>query len=89
MNNPYKPVDCSFHDVLEDAAVLRRTCRIRYRGEDDATHEETTTIRDVFSRDGAEYALLGTGALVRLDRLEQVDPGPRPTVHLPISEESA
>jgi Rho-binding antiterminator len=74
LSEPYQPVHCGFHDVLEDAAVRGRTCRIRYRGADGTRQEAITTIRDVFTRNGAEYASLGTDAIVRLDRLDGVEP---------------
>ena len=74
MSEAYRPVQCAFHDVLEDAAVRRRTCVIRYHAPDGALHETITTIDDVFARDGAEYVRLGTGPDVRLDRLDGVEP---------------
>ena len=66
----YVPVSCSFHDVLEDAAVRRTVRDITFR---DAAGEERrvrSTIDDVWSKDGEEFARLGTGDVVRLDRLE-------------------
>ena len=74
MSEAYRPVQCTFHDVLEDAAVRHRQCVVRYREEDGSEHAVTTTIEDVFARDGAEYARLGNGALVRLDHLTLVEP---------------
>ena len=79
MSNAYQPVQCDFHDTLEDAAVRRRTCRVRYRDERGRPHDVTTTLQDVFARDGAEYARLGTGVLVRLDRLDRVEPVDAPS----------
>ncbi len=81
LSDAYEPVQCSFHDVLEDAAVRRRTCVIRYRDEDGTPHEASTTIRDIYARDGAEYARLGNGTVVRLDRLDDVESAgaPAPT----------
>jgi Rho-binding antiterminator len=70
---PYEPVDCSFHDRLEDAATRRRSCRIRYRTPWEREYEVTTTIEDVWSRAGGEFVRLGTGAVVRLDDLAAID----------------
>jgi hypothetical protein len=54
--------------------VRRRPCLVTYREADGTQREETTTIVDVFARQGGEYARLGTGAVVRLDRLGRVEP---------------
>jgi Rho-binding antiterminator len=74
VSETYEPVSCSFHDTLEDAAVRRRPCRVRYRLEDGGLNEVVTTIQDVFTREGAEFARLGDGTLVRLDRLDGIEP---------------
>lgn len=71
----YVPIDCSFHDRLESLAVQRMVVPIQVR-EADSTRTFEARIADVFSRDGAEFALLATpgGAEieVRLDRLVSV-----------------
>lgn len=71
---PYEPIDCSIHDRLEDAAIRRRPFRIRYRTHEGAAEEVTATIEDLWTRAGAEFARLGTGAIVRLDRMEAIEP---------------
>ncbi|MDH3222832.1 MAG: hypothetical protein OEO23_03880 [Gemmatimonadota bacterium] len=77
MSEKYVPVDCAFHDRLEDAAVRRRSCRISYLEEDGAEREVTTRILDVWTQGEEEFAKLETGAVVRLDRLLRVEPGLR------------
>lgn len=74
----YVPVSCSFHDRLEDAAVRRLVYRVAFQDEHGETRRVDTTIDDVWSREGEEFARLGTGDVVRLDRLELGDrcPGP-------------
>ena len=74
MTETYQPVSCSFHDRLDNAAVRRRRYRVRYRLEDGRLDEVVTTIQDVFAREGAEFARLGDGTLVRLDRLDGIEP---------------
>lgn len=67
----YRPIDCAVHDVLEASAVRRTVCRIRLR-EGSGEREVLTTIDDVYSRDGAEWADLGDGSRVRLDQFIEV-----------------
>ncbi|NNM31729.1 MAG: hypothetical protein HKO53_01600 [Gemmatimonadetes bacterium] len=69
----YVPVSCSFHDVLEDAAVRRVVRQITYQDAEGVEHLVRSTIDDVWSRNGEEFARLGTGDVVRLDRLELGD----------------
>lgn len=78
MEDPYHPIDCGLHDVLEASAVRRRPCRIRYREPDGSVEEVRTVIADIFTRDGAEFVRLEAGPVVRLDRLETVDPSHAP-----------
>ncbi len=74
MADRYVPVDCAFHDRLEDAVVRRRSCRILYLEEDGAEREVTTRIVDVWTRGEEEFVKLETGTVVRLDRLSRVEP---------------
>ena len=69
----YVPISCSFHDRLEALATLRRRARIRFRDRDGVLHDREATVKDVCSRDGAEYLSIGTGEVVRLDHLVEVD----------------
>ncbi|MFN3596835.1 MAG: hypothetical protein ACK41D_06155 [Rubricoccaceae bacterium] len=72
MDGRYTPVACGLYDVLEVAALRGATIPVAYftvRGE---TVQEETTIADLFTRGCEEYARLGSGADVRLDRLLRV-----------------
>lgn len=69
----YQPISCDFHDLLEELATTRRQSRIRFVGDDAAVQQRHDHVADVYSRDGAEYLLLGSGERVRLDRLLSVD----------------
>lgn len=72
MSDPYLPIDCGLHDHLEAWAVRRVRCHIRIR---DAADVEAR-IDDLFARDGAEFARLSSGDVVRLDRIEEIRPIP-------------
>lgn len=73
----YTPVDCGFHDRLEDLAVRRVPVDV-------VLHEEEAIhgwISDVFARDGADWMVLHTasGAMtIRLDRIRSVNGIPLP-----------
>ena len=69
----YQPIDCEFHDRLEDAATSRRAARIRFRDEAGNARERTAVVADVFARKGEEFLALSTGEFVRLDRILAID----------------
>lgn len=81
MNNPvpenggaaYRPVNCEFHDVLESAAVLHKEVPIVFQAADGATTTRMARIKDVYSKDGAEFITLDNGETIRLDALSSVD----------------
>ncbi|KRA42466.1 hypothetical protein [Pseudoxanthomonas sp. Root630] len=68
-SDPYTPINCEFHDVLEATATRRTEAVIRFLDDDGATQERETRIVTLSARDGVEYAELGTGERIRLDRL--------------------
>ena len=70
---PYTPINCEFHDVLEATATRRTNTVIRFVDDDGITQVRDTRIVTLSARDGIEYAELGTGERVRLDRLVAVD----------------
>lgn len=75
MSDPYRPIDCGLHDHLEAWAVRRVPCRFRVH-DDDGHREFEARIDDLFARDGAEFARLSNGDVVRLDRIEEIRPIP-------------
>jgi len=68
----YSPINCEFHDLLEDLATLRKPAQISFRDEAGLTQHRDAVISDVFARSGAEYVSLTTGETVRLDLLVEV-----------------
>lgn len=72
---PYEPIECHTHDRLEDLAVRRRVCVVRYVDDAGQHHEAAGVIQDVYGRDGAEYLDLApdpNGPVVSI-RLDCVD----------------
>ena len=68
----YQPVACGFYDRLEVFALRRTPVEVVYRDAEGETQAVQTHLADVFARGKEEYALLGTGEAVRLDRLVSV-----------------
>ncbi|CAN4278844.1 hypothetical protein LJR125_001718 [Pseudoxanthomonas sp. LjRoot125] len=68
-SDPYTPINCEFHDVLEATATRRTAAIIRFLDDDGTPQERETRIVTLSARDGVEYAELGTGERIRLDRL--------------------
>lgn len=73
----YKPINCSFYDILEAHATKKRYVRIQYFTD---IHEFITVdaiIKDLYIKPDqngkAEFMLLNTGLEIRLDRLVSVD----------------
>jgi Rho-binding antiterminator len=71
--HPYIPINCEFHDRLEDLATVRKVASIHYRDNDGAAKQRDAVIKDVFARGGEEYVVLSTGEQVRLDHLIEID----------------
>jgi len=72
-SEPYQPISCEFHDVLESLATRSRRAPVVYLGEDGAQREVSAVITDLFGRDGVEFMALDNGETIRLDRLVTVD----------------
>lgn len=74
----YRPVSCSLHDRLEAAAVRRELVRVDFVSPGGASHVTEGTIRDIVTREGAEYLLMASGFEIRLDRVTALSPRPSP-----------
>ena len=69
-SEPYKPVNCGFHDRLLDFATRGETVSVVLK--DDASTNFEARILDVFTQDGAEFIIFDNDRKVRLDRLDSV-----------------
>ena len=69
----YSPISCEFHDRLEDLATLQRPTRVCFRDRAGVLQQRDAIIADVFSSAGAEFLLLGSGDVLRLDQLVEVN----------------
>ena len=72
----YIPINCTFHDRLEDYAVRGALIPVTFI-QDGVAVTKTVRIADVFAKGEADYALLkseqGTEDLIRLDKLLSVN----------------
>jgi Rho-binding antiterminator len=73
MSDKYKPISCTYHDILESVTVLREVCDIVYVDEVNQQHSVRAKITDIFARSGEEFIKLEDGTLIRLDRLRMVN----------------
>ncbi len=73
MKDPYVPIDCEFHDRLEDAAIKKKRVTIEFwRGEIQESID--AAIEDIRIEDGAEVMILDTKIEpIRLDSIISFD----------------
>jgi len=71
--NPYRPISCDFHDILEAAATLRRMVHVEFLGPADDTCQRHARIVDLVTRADGEYMQLDSGESIRFDRIVSVD----------------
>lgn len=69
----YQPINCSFHDILLEKATFRKTVEIIYYATDGTQKQSLNRIKDVFTKNSAEFMLLDNGELIRLDYIVSVD----------------
>lgn len=64
----YQPINCSFYDLLEQAATLGTICTIIYKTEESEVKLEGR-INDLYVRQKVEYLKLASRIEIRLDSL--------------------
>ena len=73
MTTDYRPIDCDQHSVLELLAMRRTQVVAEASSPDGGVQQLRGQVRDVLTRDGAEYLVLsdqaGKSISVRLDHL--------------------
>ena len=70
----YRPVDCSLHDRYESWAVQRTVLTVRWTDDSGEARNAESRITDIQVKDGAEFLVLASGDVIRLDRLTSVAP---------------
>lgn len=78
----YTPIDCGFYDLLEAVAVKKTVNEITLSADGSTTRIVKAAVRDLFSRDGVEYAILAgaddSTETIRLDEIVSVNGFERP-----------
>lgn len=72
MDQSYKPINCNFHDILLDRATRRVVVKLVYLSLGVLVEKETI-FKDVFTKTGEEFLLMGDGEKIRLDQISSVD----------------
>jgi Rho-binding antiterminator len=70
--NKYQPIDCDYHDQLEEAAVMKWRVQFDYLDSEGQTQVYIGRLEDFKTQDGEEFVLLHNGVWLRLDRLMHV-----------------
>jgi Rho-binding antiterminator len=69
---PYQPISCDFHDLLEVHATRRQPTPLQFRDASGQLQMRDAVITDVYAREGADFLTLSTGETLRLDQLVTV-----------------
>jgi transcriptional antiterminator Rof (Rho-off) len=74
----YRPVDCDTHSRYEEAVLLRRRLRLKWRTSNGEVREELVRPVDVITKKGEEFLLAhttdGEELMLRLDHILKSDP---------------
>ena len=68
----YTPVPCGFYDQLEAFATLGTPCEIRFL-RDERPAAVKGKIKDLYTREGAEYLKMDNGMELKLDKITGVN----------------
>lgn len=72
MKRPYHPIDCDFHDTLEEACVLKLRVDFVYQDETGTQQSYSGLLLDFKTTSGEEFVQLHDGKWLRLDQLSNV-----------------
>lgn len=64
----YRPINCSFYDLLEADATMRATSNITY-ATDGSEGKSKGVIQKLFAKHGEEWLELDNGLILRLDQI--------------------
>ncbi|MEM6697006.1 MAG: hypothetical protein AAF806_18860 [Bacteroidota bacterium] len=69
----YQPISCSFYDILEESATLRKKSIIYFYNTDWQEKQIVSRIINLFTKEKEEFMELENGEVIRLDHLISVD----------------
>jgi Rho-binding antiterminator len=70
---PYQPISCTFHDILEALATEKKIVAVEFYVSNNACRCSEAVILDFETKDKEEFIILDNGARIRLDQLLSVD----------------
>lgn len=74
-NQPYLPIDCSFHDQLLELATFKKIVDIEYFNKSGEKTKIESIIKDVFiTKTKEEFLVDRNGNTIRLDKLIKAGP---------------
>jgi transcriptional antiterminator Rof (Rho-off) len=68
----YQRVSCNVFDRYESLAVSRKIIKMKYLDEDQTSKEVQGFIKNIFSKDGAEFLQINN-VNIRLDKIQSVE----------------
>ena len=71
-NKKYTPIDCNFHDIILDRATRKSIVVLEYNSTEGIQSKEVV-IKDVYTKEGEEFLLTGSGEAIRLDQIVSLD----------------
>lgn len=72
MENTYKPIACSYHDLLLDLSTTNTKVKVVYQSGNNSLTTESV-IKDIYTKQKAEWMQLKNGILIRLDQILSVN----------------
>ncbi|NNF33984.1 MAG: hypothetical protein HKN68_07740 [Saprospiraceae bacterium] len=69
----YKPINCSYYDILEAHATTGNLIKITIKKEDEGIQEYSDRIINLKSKKGEEFAIMESGKVVRLDNIVAIN----------------
>ena len=67
--NKYRPINCSFYDLLLALATQRKPVNLVYWQDKTPQNVSGSVIKDVYTKKGMEFMELSSGEVIRLDRV--------------------
>jgi transcriptional antiterminator Rof (Rho-off) len=69
LNQDYKPVNCNLSDDLESLSVRHKPVRLKLILDDGHSTWRQGQIKDLFTKDHADFIELSDGSVFRLDKI--------------------
>lgn len=78
METPFKKVDSTFNEFIEDIIGKKKYVRIQYFTPIREFLTTTSIIKEIFSKENETYIRLASGEEIRMDRIARIEDTPAP-----------